>query len=106
MTDISLHTSNLYKQLREDIVRSSTVYIMTSFIMKSGVEVIFNALQDALNAGADVKILTGDYLYITQPQALERLLDLEGDSLEIRLWKSGGVSFHPKTYIFKPSGLT
>ena len=101
MTDISLHTSNLYKQLREDIVRSSTVYIMTSFIMKSGVEVIFNALQDALNAGADVKILTGDYLYITQPQALERLLDLEGDSLEIRLWKSGGVSFHPKTYIFK-----
>lgn len=101
MEDISLNTSNLYKQLREDIRGSSTVYIMASFIMKSGVEVIFDELQEALNMGADIKILTGDYLYVTQPQALEKLIDLKGNSIEIRLWKSGGVSFHPKTYIFK-----
>ena len=60
---------------------------MTSFIMKSGVEVIFDELQEALNMGADIKILTGDYLYVTQPQALEKL-DLKGNSIEIRLWKS------------------
>ncbi|WP_067726905.1 DEAD/DEAH box helicase family protein [Oceanobacillus damuensis] len=101
MTDISLHTSNLHKQLLEDIQNSSTIYVLTSFIMKSGVEVMFNALQDALAKGADVKILTGDYLYVTQPIALKRLLDLQGDNLEIRLWRSNGIAFHPKTYIFK-----
>ncbi|MFC4022317.1 DEAD/DEAH box helicase family protein [Oceanobacillus longus] len=101
MADISIHTSNLHKQLIEDMQNSSTIYIMTSFIMKSGVEVIFDALQDALAKGADVKILTGDYLYITQPKALTRLLDLQGANLEIRLRHSNGISFHPKTYIFK-----
>nr|WP_223280503.1 DEAD/DEAH box helicase family protein [Virgibacillus halodenitrificans] len=83
------------------MVESSTIYILSSFIMKSGVEMIFNALEYALKNGADVKILTGDYLYVTQPKALHRLLDLQQDNLEIRLWKSNGVSFHPKTYIFK-----
>ncbi|MFD1039355.1 DEAD/DEAH box helicase family protein [Virgibacillus byunsanensis] len=101
MTNITLHTSNLHKQLLEDIQNSSTIYILTSFIMKSGVKVIYDALQDALNNGADIKVLTGDYLYVTQPKALARLLDLEGDNLEIRLWRSNGIAFHPKTYIFK-----
>lgn len=62
MAGITLHTSNLHKQLIEDIQNSSTIYILTSFIMKSGVEVIFDVLQDALKNGADIKILTGDYL--------------------------------------------
>ncbi|MUV37645.1 hypothetical protein JNUCC1_01451 [Lentibacillus sp. JNUCC-1] len=101
MKPLSLHTSQLHKEIRAAIAESSTVYILTSFIMKSGVEMLFEVLDDALKMGADVKILTGDYLYITQPKALDRLLDLQGDNLEIRLWKSSGVSFHPKTYIFK-----
>ncbi|WP_326480887.1 DEAD/DEAH box helicase family protein [Virgibacillus halodenitrificans] len=101
MRDISLHTSHLHEEIKQAMVESSTIYILNSFIMKSGVEMIFNALEHALKNGADVKILTGDYLYVTQPKALHRLLDLQQDNLEIRLWKSNGVSFHPKTYIFK-----
>lgn len=97
----SLHTSNLHKQLKQAISESSTIYILSSFVMKSGVEMIYGALQDVLANGADVKILTGDYLHVTQPQALGRLLELQGNQLEIRLWQSNGISFHPKTYIFK-----
>lgn len=69
--------------------------------MRSGVEVIYEDLQQALHNGADVKILTGDYLYVTQPAALEKLASLQGNNLEIRLWKSDGISFHPKSFIFK-----
>ncbi|MFD2043086.1 DEAD/DEAH box helicase family protein [Ornithinibacillus salinisoli] len=101
MNDISLYTSNLHKQIKEDISSSSTIYILSSFIMKSGVDVIFDSLQDALHQGADIKILTGDYLFVTQPKALHRLLELEGKNVEIRLWRSNGIAFHPKTYIFK-----
>ncbi|SHG56168.1 DEAD/DEAH box helicase family protein [Ornithinibacillus halophilus] len=101
MEDITLYTNNLHKQIKEDIRQSSTIYILSSFIMKSGVDVIFDSLQDALKQGADIKILTGDYLYVTQPNALVRLLELEGDNIEIRLWRSNGIAFHPKTYIFK-----
>ncbi|WP_156035964.1 DEAD/DEAH box helicase family protein [Virgibacillus halodenitrificans] len=101
MRDISLHTSQLHEEIKQAMVESSTIYILSSFIMKSGVEMIFDALEHALKNGADVKILTGDYLYVTQPKALHRLLNLQQENLEIRLWQSNGVSFHPKTYIFK-----
>ena len=101
MKTLSLLTNNLYKQLKEDIQDSTTIYILSSFIMKSGIDIIYDDLKSALEKGADVKILTGDYLYVTQPQALLKLLTLETDNLEIRLWQSNGISFHPKSFIFK-----
>jgi len=69
--------------------------------MKSGLRIIFNDLKFAAEQGADIKVLTGDYLYITQPEALKRLLELDHENVEIRLWQSGGISFHPKSFIFK-----
>lgn len=101
MGSLSLHTQNLSNQVRKDIASSSLIYILSSFIMRSGINVIFDELQEALKNGADVKILTGDYLYITQPEALEQLASLEGNNMEVRLWKSDGTSFHPKSFIFK-----
>lgn len=65
MKQLTLYTNNLYKQLREDIRQSSSIYILSSFVMKSGIEVIYDDLQMALENGADIKILTGDYLYVT-----------------------------------------
>lgn len=38
MENLSLHTRNLYKQIRKDIRNSSTIYILSSFVMKSGIE--------------------------------------------------------------------
>lgn len=105
MTDfVSLHTSNVIKQIQIDIEKAGTICFLTSFVMDSGVKLIFEHLQHALNRGAEVKIVTGDYLFITQPKALRRLLELQdpnGNQLEIRLWKSAGVSFHPKVYLTK-----
>lgn len=101
MKQLTLYTNNLYKQLREDIRQSSSIYILSSFVMKSGIEVIYDDLQMALENGADIKILTGDYLYVTQPKALDKLLTLQSDNLELRLWRSNGISFHPKSFMFK-----
>lgn len=100
MEPLSLHTHNLLSQLREDIRNSSSIYILSSFVMYSGIRAIYDDLHYALAEGADVKILTGDYLYITQPKALQELLTLDSENLEIRLWRSSGVSFHPKSFIF------
>lgn len=101
MDSLSLHTRNISTQISKDIRASSTIYILSSFIMRSGIEVIYNDLQAALDQGADIKVLTGDYLFVTQPEALERLTTLEGNNIEIRLWKSDGISFHPKSFIFQ-----
>ncbi|MCY3924498.1 MAG: DEAD/DEAH box helicase family protein [bacterium] len=74
-----------------------------SFVMKSGLARILQPLEDALDRGAHVRILTTDYLAITDPDALTQLADLAsgGDRrLEVRLFGGRSVAFHPKAYIF------
>ncbi|MGD6959415.1 hypothetical protein ACQCWA_18175 [Rossellomorea aquimaris] len=88
----------LGEELQDRIRIGETVYIITSFSMRSGVELLKSSLRFAAEQGADIKILTGDYLYITQPEALNSLLS-KHPSIEVRLWKSKGVSFHPKAYL-------
>ena len=94
-----LITNDLQKETIHFIKHSSTIYLLSAFVMKSGVEILFPYLKAAAERGADIKILTGDYLYVTQPEALNKLSALSGYA-EIRLWKSNGKSFHPKAFIF------
>ncbi|TYS18490.1 DNA helicase [Rossellomorea vietnamensis] len=102
MSDIQLITSHLGKTIKEKIQSAKSVYILTSFSMKSGVRYLKNALKLAAELQADIKLLTGDYLHITQPEALKELMSID-DRIEVRLWKSGGVSFHPKAYLIETS---
>ena len=69
-------------------------------------------LFDLLQRGGRLGFLTGDYRGITEPDALLRLLDLEGN-IEFRVFETGTArepvaalpiparSFHPKAYIFR-----
>ena len=74
-----------------------------SFVMKSGLARIVGPLEDALDRGAHVRVLTTDYLAITDPDALTQLADLASGPdrrLEVRLFSGGSIAFHPKAYIF------
>ena len=84
--------------------------IVVSFALESGVHRVFEHFRDLLARGGRLRILTGDYLGITEPNALMRLLDLEGN-VERRVFETGATqgtapappvrSFHPKAYIFR-----
>jgi superfamily II DNA or RNA helicase/HKD family nuclease len=100
MSKIELITHHLGEHLLKQIEVASSICILTSFVMKSGVVFLKDALKKAAERGADIKICTGDYLYITQPEALEELLEID-QSIQLRLWNSNGVSFHPKAYLFQ-----
>ena len=79
------------------------IAMAVSFVMKSGLARVLQPLEDALDRGAHVRILTTDYLATTDPDALTQLADLaEGRDrrLEVRLFSGGSVAFHPKAYIF------
>ncbi|WP_409300320.1 DEAD/DEAH box helicase family protein [Peribacillus sp. SCS-155] len=103
MSNIQLITRQLGKHIHEHMDSASTIYILTAFVMKSGVEMLKQALQAAAERGADIKVCTGDYLYVTQPEALELLLNID-ERIEVRLWKSNGTAFHPKAYLFQREG--
>ena len=84
--------------------------LAVSFIMKSGVNLIAGHLEAALQRGARVRIITTDYLSITDPDALTQLLDLadrpdfSDAQLQVRVFHDPKVSFHPKAYLFRSTG--
>lgn len=84
-------------RIKESIANADTIDIIVSFLMESGVKLIVNDLK---NSNAKIRILTGNYLNITQPQALYSLKKELRDNLDLRFYNVPNKSFHPKAYIF------
>jgi superfamily II DNA or RNA helicase/diadenosine tetraphosphate (Ap4A) HIT family hydrolase len=90
----------LVNRLKREIRRATTVDILSAFIQRSGLELILPALRDAAERGRSIRVLTGDYLGLTDPDALRRLMDMP-PSLEAYVFEAGDRSFHPKAYLFR-----
>lgn len=103
--------SPLWKSIGQRVSSAMEVDLLASFIQPSGLDLVQQSLFSALRSGARVRILVGDYLFITSAEALRRLvgwMSLAGDigensSLEVRLaeiskLKSRPESFHPKAW--------
>jgi len=97
--EAKLTTHHLYDSLVNAIDQAEEVYIVAAFAQKSGVALLVPAFRRALQRGAEIRLLIGDYLHITDPEALAQLLALDG--LSVRFYRSGGRSFHPKAYLFR-----
>jgi hypothetical protein len=67
------------------------VDIVVAFVMESGVRQIIEHLKDLLDRGGKLRFLTGDYLDVTDPQALLPLLDLEGDK-QLRIFETNDIT--------------
>ncbi len=113
--------------------RATDVAIVAAFVQEGGVRRIDDALRRAMARGAHVRLVTGDYLEITQARALEQLLDwqqasaarganeVEGDddeavpawrgTFEARIVEVSTLppptrSFHPKSWRFEGDGFS
>jgi len=92
---------HLYNRLKESISKAETIDIIVAFLMESGVRLLVEDFKEAVDRGAVLRILCGNYLNITQPQALYLLKDSLGDNVDLRFYNVPDKSFHPKAYIFK-----
>ena len=90
----------LYYQLIHSLKRAESIDIIVSFLMESGVKMLLNELERALKRGAKIRILTGNYLGITQPSALYLIKRKLGNQVDLRFYNEKNRSFHPKAYIF------
>lgn len=90
----------LYYQLANSIKKADSVDIIVSFLMESGVKMLLGELDDALKRGAKIRILTGNYLGITQPSALYLIKHKLGEQVDLRFYNEKNRSFHPKSYMF------
>ena len=91
---------HLYHQLFHSFEKADSVDIIVSFLMESGVKMLIEDLGNALKRGAKIRILTGNYLGITQPSALYLIKRKLGNQIDLRFYNEKNRSFHPKSYIF------
>ena len=112
-TDLDLYRVNnsirgpgdsLYKYLRAAITEAIRIRFLVAFITESGARLLAKPLREAVERGAPVTILTGTYLYTTEPYALEYLIEKVGPTLKLRSYAETGRSFHPKAYFFDLPG--
>lgn len=104
------------KHLSQPFASASAVSILAAFVQDSGLVLLDARIQAGLSRGATVRLLTGDYLHITQARALRRLLDwqeeaalkqaedpawgtLEARVVEVKTLQA--TSFHPKAWCFQ-----
>ncbi|MFM8325936.1 MAG: HIT domain-containing protein, partial [Pirellulaceae bacterium] len=103
--------SSLWNAIAPRLPAARSVDILASFVQRSGLEVIERAIFSALDRGTKVRILVSDYLAISDPLALRRLLgwsqsaseDRLAGTLESRLIEMAKLpgnleSFHPKAW--------
>ncbi len=82
--------------------------LLVSFVMFSGVELIAADLDAALARGVSVRLLTTDYLLVSDVGALGFFLDRMEDhasrgDLSTKIFSDPTTSFHPKAYLFSSS---
>ena len=94
-------TNHLLPKLKESFKKAASIDIIVAFLMESGVKLLKDELAEVVNKNIPIRILTGNYLNITQPQALYMIKDIMGDKVDLRFYNVPSRSFHPKAYIFE-----
>ena len=105
--------------LLEGIRQATEIEMTVAFIKATGLRLLFADLKDALVPSPDslrapvrLRIITSDYLDVTDPEALRSLMLLQERGAQVKVYESAGSSFHMKSYIFvhdsngpNPSGM-
>jgi len=93
----------LLSSLAIDIASASQVDIAVAFVTQSGLAQIQSYLIDLLERDGRLRFLTGDYLGVTEPRALLKLLDWTQEyeeRAEVRVFNTDSeLGFHPKAYL-------
>ncbi len=89
----------LQAHLRPLIDRAQSVDLAVSFLMTSGAQLVLPHLRNLLERGGRLRLLTGDYLGVTEPAALRMMQDLEYDR-HLYVFQADHIPFHPKAWMF------
>jgi superfamily II DNA or RNA helicase/SAM-dependent methyltransferase len=95
-------TDHFLPHLSEAMSRATEVDLAVAFIKTTGLRLLLPDLQTSLGGegGRQLRILTSDYLDITDPEALRLLLLLQQVGATVRVFVTDGGSFHLKAYVF------
>lgn len=85
-------------QIENELRECSSMFMSVAFITSGGIQHLKGVLKEMELRSVPGKILTTDYLMFSEPAALDALSGLK--NLEVRMFRSAGVGFHTKGYLF------
>ena len=86
-------------ELNYQISRSNNIDIVVSFILLSGLDLIYHSLRQFTTNGGKLRIITTTYMGSTEIEAIRMLLKLNNTEVRMEL-ESGETRLHAKTFIF------
>jgi len=94
-------------QLCASIAQADEIDFAVAFIKASGLRLLLRDLQASLTPGehstrrpARLRVVTSDYLDVTDPESLRNLMLLQQHGAQVRVFETRGTSFHMKAYLF------
>ncbi len=98
---------SLSSEIERDIVSADRISLIVSFLKLSGVNLIFDRLQQFCNVpGHQLRIITTTYCGITEAKAVARLSQLPNTEIRIS-YQTNIERLHAKAYIFeRQSGMS
>ena len=94
----------LIRSLHLSMKDACGVDLIVSFLMESGVRMLVEELRPLAERNVSIRILTGNYLGITQPSALYLLKGEFRERIDLRFYNEPSRSFHAKAYIIHHEG--
>jgi superfamily II DNA or RNA helicase/diadenosine tetraphosphate (Ap4A) HIT family hydrolase/HKD family nuclease len=88
--------------LESHLLHATRFDFAVAFILSRGWALLDAPIRALLEAGGQVRLLTGDYMGSTEPEALEQIVDLSdayGDRCTARVYEASRRAFHPKVYL-------
>jgi superfamily II DNA or RNA helicase/HKD family nuclease len=95
-----------FPHLCDAIAQADEIDIAVAFIKVTGLRLLLPDLQTAVGADAGLRgparlrIVTSDYLDVTDPEALRLLMLLQEQGAQVRVFEATTSSFHMKAYLF------
>jgi superfamily II DNA or RNA helicase/SAM-dependent methyltransferase/SOS-response transcriptional repressor LexA len=95
-------TDHFLPYLSQAFTWATQADLAVAFIKTTGLRLLLPDLESMVDAGParSLRVLTSDYLDITDPEALRLLLLLQERGAEVRVYTAREGSFHLKAYIF------
>lgn len=89
---------SLADELRREILSADSIELLVSFIKLSGLNLIYDALEEFTQT-RQLKVITTTYMGVTDPEAVERLAALPNTTVRVS-YDNRNTRLHAKAYIF------
>lgn len=91
----------VFSAIEAELENCDEFFFSVAFVNEGGIAPFLQVFKDLKSRGIKGKLLTTDYLFFTDPKALEKVYRL--GNIEVRMFrtKGNGAGFHTKGYLFR-----